>query len=222
MFLLSYLNNLKKSWKDFILNESKKQYFIILSDFLKKQYKNTIVYPCNQNIFKAFSFFEVNETNLVILGQDPYFLKDMANGLAFSTNLNIIPKSLKNIFLELNYDFKIQRTNSDLSDIASQNVLLLNTILTVEKNKPLSHKKIGWEIFSKNLITFLSSRNKNIIYLLMGNNASYYSKFILDSYAIIKTSHPSPLSYSKSLKKSKTFLKINEMLNKQNKKKINW
>lgn len=220
LFLINAINQVKQSWKSFFDLEIKKDYFFILDNKLKKDFeKKEKIFPIYDDIFNAFKFFEVNETKLVILGQDPYHIENMADGLAFSTKLNIIPKSLNNIFKELENDFQIKRKNPNLIDIAQQNVLLLNTILTVKQNKALSHKNYGWEIFSKNLISYLSNINKNVIYLLMGNNAIEYEKFINNSLAIFKTSHPSPLSYHVSLKKSKTFKKINDLLKE---KEIKW
>lgn len=222
MFLDKFTFEVKPSWKTFFEQEFKKEYFINLNNFIEEEYKHKTIYPSINNIFRAFTFFEVNETNLVILGQDPYQIENMADGLSFSTQLKIKPKSLSNIFKEIKNDFNIDRTNYDLSDIAKQNVLLLNTILTVEKNKSLSHSKKGWEIFTNNVIKYLSENNHNVIYLLMGNNAISLKHLISHSLHIFETSHPSPFSYRKNLQGLNVFKNINELLVTNNKKAIIW
>lgn len=215
--------NLKTNWKEIILKESKKDYFKKLDNFLTKEYQENNIYPKKENIFRCFDFFDFEKTSLVILGQDPYHIKDMADGLAFSTQLNIKPKSLINIFKELNEDLKINRSNCDLSDIAKQNVLLLNTCLTVKENKPLSHNNKGWEIFTDNIIKYIDSNLNNVIFLLMGNNAIQKSNLIINNKKnILTTSHPSPFSYRISFKGSKVFSKINSLLLSMNKTTIIW
>lgn len=222
LFLKQALINVKKSYLPFFESQFELEYFNELNNSLKFLFSTKVVCPKFENIFKAFTFFELDETNLVILGQDPYHLKDMADGLAFSTTLDVLPRSLANIFNELKIDFNINRKNANLNDIAKQNVLLLNTCLTVTQNNPLSHKGLGWEIFTKNFLQHLSSKNKNVIYLLMGQHAQNFIRDIQNSYAILSTSHPSPFSYKKSLFGSRTFWTINEMLIKQNKKPLKW
>lgn len=222
MFLLNCLNKVKKSWIPFFKEESQKDYFIKLNNFLEKEYYYKNIFPKPNDIFNALTFFEIFETNLVILGQDPYQTPNMADGLAFSTKLNVKPKSLANLFKEIEKDFNIKRTNYDLSDIASQNVLLLNRILTVESNLSLSHADKGWETFTSNLISYLSKHNLNIVYLLMGNKAISLKPLLFKYLAVIETSHPSPFSYRINLENKKIFQRINEELVKANKKPIQW
>lgn len=222
LYLTNFLKDIKDSWIVFFENEFKKDYFVLLDKFIENEYNTKTIYPTQESIFRAFTFFEVNETKLVILGQDPYQTEGMADGLSFSTKLSIKPKSLANIFKEIKKDFNIDRQRYDLSDIASQNVLLLNTILTVEKNKSLSHVNKGWEIFTNNLITFLSENNPDVIYLLMGNNAITKESLIKNYYQIIKTSHPSPFSYRLNFENKGIFKKINDYLLDKNLKEIIW
>lgn len=215
--------NLKTNWKKIIEEESQKDYFKKLEIFLISEYQNNNIYPSFKDIFRCFDFFDFNETSLVILGQDPYHIKNMADGLAFSTKLKIKPKSLINIFKELKDDLGIDRSNCDLSDIAKQNVLLLNTCLTVKENKPLSHNNKGWEIFTDNIIKLIDAKLNNVIFLLMGNNAIKKSELIINNKNnIITTSHPSPFSYRISFKGSKVFSKINSLLLSMNKNPIIW
>ncbi|MCF0218028.1 MAG: uracil-DNA glycosylase [Malacoplasma sp.] len=222
MFLTQFLHNIKPSWLTFLNQEFNKHYFKQLDQFLENEYSKKQIWPQKENIFKTFTFFEVNETRLVILGQDPYHLPQMADGLAFSTKLDIVPKSLANLFKEIKSDLNVVRTNPNLEDIAAQNVLLLNTILTVIENNPMSHQSIGWQTFTQNCIHYLSSQNKSVIYLLMGNNAKSFSACIWNSLAIIETSHPSFYSYKKDLKGKQVFKTINEILVKNKKEPILW
>lgn len=215
--------NVNTNWKDFINNQTQQEYFCALVEFLNSEYQSKNIYPKKENVFRCFNFFDYQNTKLVILGQDPYHIPNMADGLAFSTQLSIRPKSLINIFKEIKNDFNIDRNNCDLSDIAKQGVLLLNTCLTVVENKPWSHNNKGWEIFTDNVIKFIDNNVDNVIFLLMGNNAFKKEALIVNNKKhIIKTSHPSPFSYAKSLKGSKTFYTINNMLLSMNKKPIIW
>ncbi len=219
------MNNvkLKTSWQKILENEFKKPYFTDLMSFINNEYRTKKVCPRKDDIFRCFNFFDFENTTLVILGQDPYHVPQMADGLSFSTRLNIKPKSLMNMFNELKTDLNITRTNCDLSDIAKQNVLLLNTCLTVLENKPLSHANKGWEIFTDNIIKEIDSNLRNVIFLLMGNNAISKEALIINNKQfIIKTSHPSPFSYHISFKNSKVFSKINNLLLSMNKSIIFW
>lgn len=210
------------TWNYFIEVETKKEYFLTLCKSLNILYETKYMQPPIENIFRALTFFDYEDTKVVILGQDPYHKKDMADGLAFSTQLDILPKSLNNIFKEIYLSLGISRKKSNLEDWAHQGILLLNTILTVELDKPLSNKNMGWEIFTKNLIEFLDSKNSNIIYLLMGKNAAYYSQFIKNSKFILKTNHPSPLSSHINFFDSNVFKIINEILIDLKLTPINW
>nr|MDE6473249.1 uracil-DNA glycosylase [Ureaplasma sp.] len=160
-----------------------------------------------------------------ILGQDPYHTPNVANGLAFSVNneLNYTPPSLRNIFKELKSDLNIDRSNTNLEDWVNQGVFLINTILTVYENQPLSCSEWGWEEFILNWINYLNLSNSRYIYVLLGNHAKKYIKYInLDKDIIIQSSHPSPLSYKKGFENSKIFSKINKKISEINKEQIKW
>lgn len=222
-------NFVSTNWNKIIEEESKQQYFKSLMEFVNNEYNHKTIYPKKEKIFRCFDFFNYEKLSVVILGQDPYPTKGMADGLAFSCSNNLLPKSLKNIFDELFYSFNNKRTNTDLTDIAKQNVLLLNTCLTVEENKPLSHNNKGWETFTDNIIKFISNNLTGVIFLLMGNHAISKSPLIDESkHIILKTTHPSPLGYKKVSNKhltfyhSNVFKTINETLKKLNKDEIKW
>lgn len=224
--------NVDTTWSEIINAEFEKDYFKKLLHFINLEYdSNKIIYPEKDKIFRCFNFFNYNDLSVVILGQDPYYSKGMADGLAFSCSNGLTPKSLQNIFNEINRSLNVNRINPNLEDIAKQNVLLLNTCLTVEENLPMSHSKIGWEIFVDNVIKFINVKCNNVIFLLMGNNAFKKEKLITNnSHIIFKTSHPLPLSYKKGFKDqdkkafycSNVFKDINETLLRLGKNKLNW
>lgn len=215
---------INRVWDEKLKDEIKKDYFKKLGIFVKTEYKNKWVFPPYQNIFDALRFTDYNEVKVVILGQDPYHGLGEAHGLSFSVKKNIkMPPSLQNIFKELYDDTGIKRENSDLTDWAKQGVLLLNSILTVEKDKPLSHKDKGWEIFTDNIIKILSEREKPVIFLLWGSFARSKKSLIdLKKHYVIESAHPSPLSAYRGFFGSKPFSKINKILEENHIKKINW
>lgn len=189
---------------------------------IDKLYEETIVFPDKNDIFRALKLVPFSDVKVVILGQDPYHGDGEANGLAFSVNNGIkMPPSLKNIFKELKSDTGIERNDTDLRDWAEQGVLLLNTVLTVEKDKPLSHNNMGWEVLTDEIIKKLNDRDESIIFVLWGEKANKKADFITNSnHDIISSSHPSPFSARKSFFESKVFSRINEKLYSNNKKTI--
>lgn len=213
-----------KNW-DIILNkEFKEDYFKKLGTFIKQEYKEKIIYPSYDNIFNALRFTDYNDVKVVILGQDPYHGVNEAHGLSFSVQKSVKrPPSLNNIFKELESDLGIIRTNNDLTDWAKQGVLLLNAVLTVVKDHPLSHCNHGWEIFTDNIIKYLNAREKPIVFVLWGNYARNKKSLITNKqHLILESAHPSPLSASRGFFGSKPFSKINNFLEKNNIEKINW
>jgi len=203
---------------DFLLNENKKEYKIKLNNFLD----NNEYIPSKEDIYRAFLLTPFENTKVVILGQDPYPNKEDACGLAFSASG--IPASLRNIFKELNNDLNIDIPKTgDLTSWAKQGVLLLNTVLTTKPNESLSHKNIGWEIFSSNYIKLLNDKKDHLVFILWGNNAIKYEYLIDKSkHLIISSSHPSPLSARVSFFNSKPFSKTNNYLVKHGIKEIDW
>ena len=170
---------INKKWDVILKDEMKQDYFKKLGIFVKNEYKTKQVFPPYENIFDALRFTDYDDVKVVILGQDPYHGLGEAHGLSFSVHENVsMPPSLQNIFKELDSDLGIKRTCSDLTDWAKQGVLLLNSIMTVEKDKPLSHQNKGWEIFTDNIIKYLNDREEPVIFLLWGSFAR--SKLIED------------------------------------------
>ncbi len=214
-------------WKIIFQKEKKKKYFIKIINFLKNEYKKKkIIFPKKKNIFEIFKLIKFNNIKVVILGQDPYYGENMAHGLAFSIlPNNKLPKSIINIYKELQYEFKDFKkpSNGYLINWVKQGVFLFNTILTVEKNKSCSHKNIGWEIFSDNIIKYINFYLKNIVFMLWGKHAQKKKKIINNKKHLILTcSHPSPLSAEKSFFGCNHFKKANIYLKKKNKIPIIW
>ena len=217
-------NVIKNDWDNILSEEYEKNYFKELVNFVNLEYKNKIIFPEKKNIFKAMELTNFENCKVVILGQDPYHGIGEAQGLAFSVPNDIsMPPSLRNIFKELYDDLGIKRHNTDLSDWASQGVLLLNTVLTVEKDKAFSHKGKGWEQFTDEVIKKFNKSDKPIVFLLWGASARSKKELITNNkHMILESAHPSPLSASRGFFGSKPFSKINKFLKENNIKEIRW
>ena len=212
------------NWDSIPKDEYEKEYFKNLLNYINEEYNNKTVYPLKENIFKALEYTDYNDIKVVILGQDPYHGEGEAQGLSFSIPNDIrITPSLRNIFKELKNDLNIERTNTDLTDWAKQGILLLNAILTVCKDTPLSHKDKGWEIFTDEIIKKINEREDPVIFILWGNYARSKKKLITNkNHYIIESAHPSPLSASRGFFDSKPFSKTNNILISINKESIRW
>lgn len=212
-------------WDLILKEEYNKDYFINLIKFLKEEYKNNTIYPKQSEIFNAFRYTPYNDTKVVILGQDPYHGVNQAEGLSFSVKVGIRkPPSLDNIFKELRDDLGYPiPENGSLVSWAKQGVLLLNTVLTVKENSPASHKDIGWEIFTDEVIRILNKKNTPIVFILWGSFAKSKKSLITNSiHYIIESPHPSPFSAYNGFFGSKPFSKTNEFLKAKGLKPIDW
>lgn len=215
---------INKKWDVILKDEFKKDYFKNLGIFVKNEYKTKTIFPPYVNIFDALRFTDYDEVKVVILGQDPYHGLGEAHGLSFSVKEGVrIPPSLLNIFKELYSDLGIKRTKSDLTDWAKEGVLLLNSIMTVVKDTPLSHKDKGWEIFTDTVISKLNEREEPVIFLLWGSFARSKKELITNKrHKIIESVHPSPLSANRGFFGSKPFSQINNYLKEISKEEIKW
>ena len=212
---------ISESWKKVLEKEFQTDYFNNISLKTREEYSKFVCYPPGSKLFRAFDECPFNKLKVVIIGQDPYHGKNQANGLCFSVDDGVEkPPSLKNIFKELNTSFtKNERTNSDLSDWSNQGVLLLNSILSVRRKFPGSHRHIGWEEFTENVIKIISKEKMNLVFMLWGNYAKNKEKFIHDNnHLVLKSGHPSPLSANKGFwfgnnhfKKCNDFLIANDL-----------
>lgn len=225
------ITSIHPSWKNFFEMESQKEYFKKLLEVLEEKYVNSSVFPKKTEVFRVFET-PLDAIKVIILGQDPYPSYGYANGLSFSVNPEIFPypKSLLHIFREIKVEYPaFEPENGDLTRWKEQGVFLLNTILSVEKGSPLSHKNIGWETFTTNTLIYLSNHTKNNVYLLWGKNAHTIEKHIDNTQnLLIKTSHPSPLGYTKSgkdfiaFKNSGQFKSCNTYLKTNKREQISW
>lgn len=204
-----------ENWDNLLQEEYQKEYFKNLIEKVNNEYKTKTIFPPKDEIFNAFKLTEYNNIKVVILGQDPYHGVGEAEGLSFSVKENIkIPPSLQNIFKELNNDLNYQiPKNGSLKKWAKEGVLLLNSILTVEKDKALSHKNLGWETFTDEVIKLINKKQTPVVFILWGNYAKTKEKYITNKvHYVIKSPHPSPLSAYHGFFNSKPFSKTNNYL----------
>ena len=217
--------NIPKNWECFLKESDIEKPLLSIKSLLEKEKKlGKEIFPSTENIFRALELVSPEDVKIVVVGQDPYHNINQANGLAFSVNENnIIPPSLKIIYREIKRDLNSKTLQTgDLTQIAKQGVLFLNSALTVEAHKPGSHLNIGWQEITDSIISLLSSE-KNIVFMLWGNFAQLKEKFIdLNSNLVLKTSHPSPLSAYRGFIGSRPFSKSNKFLKSKGKKTIDW
>jgi uracil-DNA glycosylase len=209
-------------WKSLIECEFIKKYFTSLK---LKLHNSVEFYPPIEKVFKFTQLTPFNEIKLVILGQEPYYCPFLATGLAFSVDKAMqIPPTLKNIFLELKNDipdFVIPK-HGDLSEWSKQGVVLLNSTLTVCKNKPLSHSSLGWKNLTDQILTQINQKLERIVFIFWGSHARSKAKLIDQSrHLILEAGHPSPNSMW-HFKDCKHFSKANQFLIDNGKKPIDW
>ena len=191
---------------------------------VKDNYKNHTCFPKYENIFNALKLTPYKDVKIVIIGQDPYHGEGEAHGLSFSVQEGVkFPPSLQNIFKELYNDLGIKNTKGDLTPWAKEGVLLLNSILSVEKDKPLSHKDLGWQLLTDHIIKLINLKEEPVVFILWGSYARSKKEFITNKkHLIIESAHPSPLSASRGFFGSKPFSKANNFLKEHNIKEVNF
>ena len=215
------------TWEELFRNIKTKEYAIKLSKFLDDEYAHHIIYPKRKDIYNAFFYTPMEEVKVVIFGQDPYHEPGQAMGMCFSVPDNIkVPPSLINIYKEIELEYKKQfkDKSGNLTYLASQGVLLLNTVLTVREHQPLSHDNDMYKEFTKDVVEALESLDQPITYLLWGGNAKKMAKYITNKNHLILTAcHPSPLgAMHGGWFGNNHFIKANEFLVKNGVKPINW
>ncbi len=212
-------------WDIVLESEFKKEYFYNLLKFVQGEYARKVVFPPKKEVFKAFRYTPYKNVKVVILGQDPYHGEGEAEGLSFSVKEGIKkPPSLNNIFKELHDDLGCSiPANGSLVPWAKQGVLLLNTVLTVIKDKAASHKGIGWETFTDEVIKKINEHETPVVFILWGSFARSKKQLITNpKHLIIESAHPSPLSAYNGFFGSRPFSRTNEFLIKNNLKPIDW
>ena len=214
------------SWGRIIQAEKQKPYLQNIQQRLDIAYNNNIqVFPERGDIFNALTMCPLLSTKVVILGQDPYHQPKQAHGLAFSVQKDVvIPKSLVNIFKELVDDCGVASPlHGDLSCWAQQGVLLLNTILTVEQGKPLSHVDWEWQRLTLKLLKILNTLDRSIIFVLWGKYANDHRHIITNKkHFIMSAPHPSPLSAHRGFFGCRHFSAINKILAYNKQTPISW
>ena len=222
--IINLIEDITTDWKDILLFIAEKHKDII-NEKINENIKNNIeIVPSVDLIFEAFNKFNFKDLKCIIVGMDPFVNKNEAMGLAFSINPSVIvkcPPSLRNIFKELENEYKIKRTNTDLTDISLQGVLLLNTALTTNLKKTGAHIKI-WKGFIADIFDYIANNKKNLTLMAWGNHAkSFSSIFNSNENLILEWTHPSPLS-RKPFVGNNHFKLCNDYLIKNKKKTIKW
>jgi len=181
--------------------------------------------PQVHQIMRAYDITKFEDVKVVILGQDPYPTAGHANGLAFSVNACVqpLPKSLKNIYKELETDLGITRTNGSLCDWAAQGVFLINKTLTVREGESASHEGYGWHHLTNEAISTLSEKRDNLVFILWGKKAQLSLGLIdQNKHLVIQSPHPSPLSAYRGFFGSKPFSRTNDYLKQNRIQEIDW
>ena len=212
-------------WDEVLAEEYQKEYFKKIILYINKAYKERPIFPPKNYILRALSLTDYDNVKVVILGQDPYHGVGEANGLAFSVNNGVkLPPSLKNIYKELKDDLNIEISNKgDLTCWAKEGVLLLNSVLTVEKDRPASHKNLGWQNFTDAIIKKVNDKKQPVVFILWGNFARSKKSLITNpKHLILESTHPSPLSSNNGFFGSRPFSKTNNFLRKNNIKEIDF
>jgi len=216
-----------KTWSEFFKELEKKDYYRDLMRFLDEEYSSKIIFPKRENLFRAFDLTPVEEVKVVIIGQDPYHEPGQAQGLAFSVPSGVkTPPSLVNIFKEIHNDIGCEMNfkNGDLTYLAKQGVLLINAYLTVIAGQALSHHRKEYDLLMLDVIRFLDQLEQPIVFMLWGNFARKYAKFLANpGHLVLQSSHPSPLGANHGgWFNENQFSKTNQFLEQHHSKKIEW
>ncbi len=214
-----------KSWKERLEGEFEKEYFLKLTDFVRREYGSSTIYPPGGLIFNAFNLCQFQNVKAVILGQDPYHGPGQAHGLCFSVRDGVdFPPSLINIFKEIEMDMGIPRPGSgNLERWSAQGVFLLNATLTVRAHCAGSHQKKGWEEFTDNVIKVINNEKENVVFFLWGAYAQKKGESIdRTRHLVLESVHPSPLSASRGFFGNKHFSKCNDYLKAHGMEPIDW
>ena len=212
-------------FKDIIEEESKKDYYKKLHEFVYKAYEEHTIFPDKKNIFAALKYTPYENVKVVILGQDPYHGLGEAHGMAFSVCPGIkIPPSLQNIYKELHEELGCYIPNNGyLMKWARQGVLLLNSVLTVQKDLPASHRGIGWEAFTDKIIEEVNKKDEPVVFMLWGNFAKSKASLITNpKHLVLTCAHPSPFSARYGFFGCNHFKKANEFLKENGKQPRDW
>ncbi len=212
-------------FKDIIDEESQKEYYKKLHEFVYNAYETQTIFPEKKNIFAALRYTPFENVKVVILGQDPYHGQGEAHGMAFSVCPGIkTPPSLQNIYKELNQEMGCYIPNNGyLMKWSRQGVLLLNSVLTVQKDTPASHRGRGWETFTDRVIEEINKKDEPVVFMLWGSFAKSKKSLITNpKHLVLEAPHPSPFSARTGFFGCNHFIKANEFLKENNIEPIDW
>lgn len=215
------------SWEELFEYIKTQDYAKKINQILNEEYDTHTIFPPRNMMFNAFKYTPLKEVKVVIIGQDPYHEEHQAMGLSFSVPNGVaLPPSLINIYKEIenNFGYKMNFASGDLTYLAKQGVLLLNTILTVRKSIPLSHQNIGYDLFVKDVLHTLDEQPQPMVFLLWGSYARSLKKYLSNpNHLILESTHPSPLSANRGgFFHQNLFLKTNNYLKEHGIEPINW
>ncbi|MBO7402720.1 MAG: uracil-DNA glycosylase [Lachnospiraceae bacterium] len=216
---------ISNDWAKALEGEFKKDYYRELYKFVKSEYSRVPVYPPSEDIFNALHYTPLANVKAVILGQDPYHEPGQAHGLCFSVQKGVqVPPSLVNMYKELEADLGIKPpSHGCLESWAKQGVLLLNTILTVEAHKAMSHAGKGWEKFTDAIIKAVDEKPEPVVFMLFGRPARAKKELLHNTgHMVIEAAHPSPLSAYNGFFGSRPFSRANEYLVSRGVSPIDW
>ncbi|MDE7410504.1 MAG: uracil-DNA glycosylase [Paramuribaculum sp.] len=216
---------LTPAWHDELRDEMNQPYFTELMKRLESEYATTVVYPAVENLFAAFRECDFGDVKVVILGQDPYHGPGQAHGLSFSVPPGVqMPPSLRNILMEVSDDTGAPMpADGCLTRWARQGVLLLNSVLSVRESQPGSHASLGWQQWTDSVISLLSRKRDNLVFILWGNYAIRKASLIDASrHLILRGVHPSPLSAPRGFFGNHHFSRANDYLKVHGKTPIVW
>ena len=221
------MEKVAKTWSEFFHEIQKEEFCEKLNQFLNKEYQDYTCYPPRELLFNAFKLTPLDKVNVVIVGQDPYHEPGQAMGLSFSVPKGIkVPPSLVNIYKEIiqEYDCKMDFTSGDLTYLAKQGVLLLNSILSVRAHQALSHNNEEYRMFLARVLEVLDKQNQPMVFLLWGGPARKLKAYLHNpSHLILECIHPSPLAANHGgWFGNNHFKQTNEYLRKNGLKEIKW
>lgn len=213
------------SFREVLDREKEKEYFKELTQFIDNEYATKKIFPERQNVMNSMKYTPYKKVKVVIVGQDPYHGEGEAHGLCFSVNPGIkVPPSLQNIYKELKRDLGLNIPNNGyLLKWAKEGVLMLNSVLTVVKDTPGSHRKKGWEIFTDEVIKAVNEKDTPVVFLLWGAYAKEKKSLITNPiHLVLESSHPSPFSVRNGFDGCSHFSKTNEFLKSNGLEPIDW
>lgn len=208
---------LEPAWKSHLEDEFRKSYMRDLRDFLSREMQSKVIYPRGSDYFNAFNSTSFDAAKVVVLGQDPYHGPGQAHGLCFSVPLGVaIPPSLVNICKEIQSDLGLTPDDfrhGNLKSWADQGVLLLNSVLTVEAGRAVSHQGRGWEFFTDRAVSLLNEKKNHVVFMLWGAYAQKKGAVIDETrHLVLRAPHPSPLSAHRGFLGCRHFSKANDYL----------